>query len=70
MKKYTWKFEISLTTTKTWVEDGFDPDEEQIKEVLKENLLTYSYDHEFTVTAKKIEAPDPKEIRKVQGYKD
>ena len=62
MKTFKWvvKFEV----TETWVEDGFDIDEDRAQDMLA-NALPYAYGHELK--AKVIKAPDPKLIEKAQA---
>ncbi len=65
MKFFKWTVEIEVA--EAWVEDGFDLTEERLKDMVEADLM-YSYHNECKV--KILEAPDPKEIRKVQGYED
>lgn len=74
MKKF--KFEIEMKVADCWIEDGFGAAnreekkvlEERIAEVIKENMLTYAYGHEFQVKVKTVSAPPIKEIAALQGY--
>ncbi|WP_250632137.1 hypothetical protein [Rhodoflexus caldus] len=49
----TFKLTVTLTVSEVWIEDGFDattPEFAQsLAETIKENYLTYAYDHEFQV---------------------
>lgn len=61
---FKWTLEIQVH--KTWVEDGFDLDDERAHEMLCHHL-PYAYGHELK--AKVLSAPGRKAIRKTQGYK-
>lgn len=67
MSDKTFKWTVEFEVTRNWVEDGFELTDERAHEMLS-NDLQYAYSHELG--AKITKAPDPKEIRKVQGYKD
>lgn len=67
MKKLKWELKVTIAVDPTWVEDGFEPTPERIIEELSK-ALPYAYSHELKVTARTISAPDPKVIRKLQGY--
>lgn len=54
MKKF--KFEIEMEVADVWVEDGFDPSEEVIEDVIKNNMLVWADGSEFKVKVKKMEA--------------
>ena len=72
----SFKFEITMKVADCWIEDGFGAAsredkkklEEQIAEVIKENMLTSAYGHEFEVKVKTIAAPPMPAIAKLQGY--
>lgn len=72
----TFKFEITMKVADCWIEDGFGASskkdqkelEERIAEVIKENMLTYAYGHEFQVSVKTIQQHPMKEIATLQGY--
>jgi hypothetical protein len=63
MKTFKWVVEFEVTST--WVEDGFNIDQDRARDMIA-NALPYACGTEFTATVKK--APDPKLIRKTQGY--
>ncbi len=63
MKTFKWVVEFEVD--ECWITDGFDLDDERAFEML-ENDLTFAYPHELK--ARVISAPDPKDIRKAQGY--
>lgn len=62
--KFKWTLEVEVD--ETWVADGFDFHEDRVRE-LAEGLIAYAYPHEVKVRV--LSAPDPKAIRKAQGYK-
>lgn len=61
-----YKWIVEFTVDETWVQDGFDLDDERAKEMIEENI-PYSYSSE--TTAKVIAAPSRLEIKKAQGGK-
>lgn len=63
MENFKWVVEIEVD--KTWVEDGFNLDDEKVTRMLNK-VLPYAYSNEFS--AKVISAPAAAEIRKAQGY--
>jgi hypothetical protein len=63
MKKFKWVIEIEVD--ETWVADGFDPDDEQAKEMLA-SFLRSAYNNE--IDAKVIKRPTDKSIANAQGY--
>lgn len=65
MKTFKWVVEFQVT--ENWVEDGFNMSEKRALDMLS-NTLPYAYGYELS--AKIIKAPDPKLIRKTQGYSD
>lgn len=66
----TWKIEITLKVTDSWVADGFDASGEarleQIAELFTE-LLPYAYSHECVAKAKIISAPTKEKIKGLQS---
>jgi hypothetical protein len=61
---YTWT--VQFTVSETWVEDGFNLTDERALDMLAKTL-SYAYiDRELA--AKVVTAPDPKDIRRAQGY--
>lgn len=74
MKQF--KFEITMKVADCWIEDGFGATnkqekkelEERIAEVIKNNMLTWAYGHEFQISVKTITAPEMKAIAALQGY--
>jgi hypothetical protein len=63
-KAYTWT--VQFTVSETWVEDGFNLTDEHALDMLAKTL-SYAYiDRELA--AKVVQAPDPKDIRRAQGY--
>jgi energy-converting hydrogenase A subunit M len=63
MKTFKWVVEFEVT--ETWVEDGFNIDEDRAQDMLA-NALPHAYGYELK--AKVLKAPDAKLIRKTQGY--
>jgi hypothetical protein len=63
MKRYKWTVEIFVD--KSWVADGFNLTNERAKEMVAK-ALPFAYNGEFS--ARVIQRPDKKEIRKAQGY--
>lgn len=62
-KRFKWV--VEFTIDETWVADGFDPDDEQMHDMLARNLtsaLNWQFD------AKVLKRPPDKEIAKAQGY--
>lgn len=68
MKKRKLKWVVEFSVDRVWVEDGFDLTQERALDMLAHDLTFAYIDDELE--AKIIKAPDPKEIRKIQGYKD
>lgn len=68
MKK--WLIQIEIKVADLWIEDGFDMSKriEDLEEQIVSQMLPYAYGHEVNVKAKIISKPDPKIIRKMQGY--
>ena len=62
--KWTVEFEIDIA----WIADGFDLDDERALDMLSHYLSLADIGEELS--AKVIKAPDPKIIRKLQGYTD
>ena len=55
----TWKFTLTLEVADCWVEDGFRPTAEMLKNTLQDNLCGSAfYDTEFIATAKLVKEPD------------
>lgn len=65
MKTYKWTVEFEVADC--WVADGFDLNDDDAKEMLLSSL-PFAYGEE--VRAKVVQAPDPAEIRREQGYDD
>jgi hypothetical protein len=63
MKTFKWVVEFEVTST--WVEDGFNIDKGRAIDMIA-NALPFASGAEFS--AKVIKAPDPKLIRRTQGY--
>lgn len=61
------KWTVEIQVHKTWVEDGFDLDDDRAHAMLCHEL-SHAYSPELK--AKVLSAPDRKAIRKMQGYKD
>ena len=61
------KWLVELEVDETWIADGFDLTDERAKDMLAKDL---QYAHGTELSAKVIKAPDPKVIRKLQGYED
>ena len=64
-KAYRWVVEIEIDPL--WVGDGFDLDEQRVLDMLLADL-NYARTHE--VSASIVSAPDPRQIRAEQGYKE
>lgn len=64
--KFVWWVEFQVD--ETWVEDGFDLTDERALEMLSSDLQFANIGTELK--ARVIKSPDPKVIRRVQGYKD
>ena len=62
---FKWVIEISVD--KTWVEDGFEVDDDRATEMLG-SQLRYAYGHEYS--AKVLGRPSKKLIQHVQGYSE
>lgn len=62
---YRWTIEIWVDPT--WVADGFDLDNDRVHDMMA-RALPYAYGHELGGMV--IAKPDPKVIRKEQGYAD
>lgn len=67
----TWKIEITMRVSDSWIEDGFNLKERidsgEVSELMT-GMLPHAYDHEVTAKVKIISAPDPKKIEELQGY--
>ena len=63
MKTFKWVVEFEVT--ESWVEDGFEINEDRANDMLA-SALPFAYGNELK--AKVIKAPDAKLIRKTQGY--
>lgn len=63
----TFKWVVQFEVTENWVEDGFNVTEASALNMLSK-ALPYAYGYELS--AKVIKSPDPKLIRKTQGYTD
>lgn len=65
------KFEVVLDVADVWVADGFGgskaQNEQRLREVIKDNMLGWSYDHEFQVTVNQISAPLPSKVKGLQN---
>jgi hypothetical protein len=64
----TWKAEIEITVSDTWVADGFDLNNETLGALLKQMLeerLGYSYEHE--TKAKAFITEVPKRVKGLQS---
>ncbi len=60
---YRWTVEIEVDPI--WVADGFDLDEEDLNDMLRQRL---GYAHSDEYSGRVLKAPDPKQIRAEQGY--
>jgi hypothetical protein len=63
----TFKWTVQFEVSENWVEDGFDLSDKGALNMLA-NRLPYAYGYELA--AKVVKSPDPKRIRKTQGYID
>jgi hypothetical protein len=64
-RRFKWVVEFEVD--ESWVADGFDLNDDRAHEMIH-RYVSYSYGHE--VSGKVLRAPDPKAIRKAQGYED
>jgi hypothetical protein len=62
-KFFKWTIEVEVA--EVWVEDGFDFNKDRCVD-LETSLIDWASEGEVRV--KVVKAPDPKEIRKTQGY--
>ena len=72
-RAYRWTFTGTITVTDVWVADGFDLTQEKLKDLIEEGLsgvLGYARPDEYEATAQITATPDPKAIRREQGYQD
>lgn len=70
-KPFTWKASLTLTIDPVWVADGFDLAEERLNRILREafeNELPFATEGEVEVSGTVTQAPDPKAVRREQGY--
>lgn len=65
MSKFKWT--VEFTIDETWVADGFDLTTERAQRMIEKEL---GWARSTEVHAKTVKAPDPKSIRKAQGYTD
>jgi hypothetical protein len=65
MKTFKWIVEFEVA--ETWVEDGFDINQDRANEIIAD-ALPFANDSEIKATV--LQAPDAKLIRKTQGYTD
>jgi len=63
MKTYKWTVEFEVS--ETWVEDGFNIDQDRATDIIA-NALPYANGAEFKATV--LKAPAEKTIRRAQGY--
>jgi len=63
--KYKWTVEIEVDPI--WVADGIDLTSERMHEIL---MTYYGHVYSHEITCKTVKAPNPKRIRKEQGYRD
>lgn len=59
------KWVVEFIVAESWIADGFNLDDERAKAMLAETLH-YAYNTELD--ARVLKSPDPKAIRKAQGY--
>jgi hypothetical protein len=64
-KRFKWT--LSVEVDETWVADGFDFTPDRVQE-MSESLIAYAYPSEVKV--KVVTAPDPRDVRRAQGYDD
>lgn len=64
-KRFKWV--IEFTVDRIWVEDGFDPDDDQAHAMLS-RTLTSAYGHEMA--ARVLKRPKDADIAEAQGYDD
>jgi hypothetical protein len=64
MKTFKWTVEIEVS--EVWVGDGFQLDEDHLKDAILANLLGYATEDEVRV--KIVKAPSLKAIAEAQGY--
>lgn len=63
---YRWTIEVWVDPT--WVADGFDLKDNDRVHNMMAHTLPYAYGHE--IGGMVLEGPDPKAVRKEQGYED
>lgn len=64
MPKLKWVVEIEVDSV--WVADGFDPDNDQLHEMVCTHLAHASFDE---IKTKILKRPADSQIAKLQGYK-
>lgn len=64
-KWFTWKLEITIH--KTWVEDGFDVQDDDVVQDMLMKMLPYATSAE--VKGKVLERPEDAAVAECQGYK-
>lgn len=67
MPNKTYKWTVEITVDPIWVADGFNLTEDRLLDILQQEL-GFVCSHE--VGGKVLKAPDPKQIRAEQGYKE
>lgn len=65
-KKTKFKWTIEIEVDKVWIQDGFDPDAEQIKYIF---LRALGFAQDGEVKVKVVERPSDRDIATAQGYK-
>lgn len=68
---YKWTARVNVEIADLWVADGFDLTPERAEEIFTDAIdavLTTAHGHERKVSVSITRAPDPKAIRKEQGY--
>lgn len=63
----TFKWTVEFEIDETWVADGFEMTDERANDMIQ-NALGWATSSE--VKARVLKSPDPKKIRKAQGYND
>lgn len=61
----TFKLEVTIKVHETWIVDGYAATPERIEKIIRENDLTYAYDHEYRVKAKMLSGPTKKELKEI-----
>jgi len=61
----TYEIKLTLKVSDKWIQDGANPAEWDIAEVITDNFLTYAYENEFIVTQQVVKQPTAEQLQKV-----